>query len=148
MIPMDTVKTRLVTQTAQAGVVPYKGVLRTLSRIVKEEGLGPIYRSLTPRLVSVVPMIGIQVRRECFLVRESCPLFPQASCLPALCIHACHGSRQTAGLVDIFVQSTSERASYLSAFLDCAATESNSVAASWTDFSRLRSMYSKSLRDG
>lgn len=61
MIPMDTVKTRLVTQTVQAGVVPYKGVLRTLSRIVKEEGLGPIYRSLTPRLVSVVPMIGIQV---------------------------------------------------------------------------------------
>ncbi|CAM9453266.1 unnamed protein product, partial [Hapterophycus canaliculatus] len=60
MIPMDTVKTRLVTQTAQAGVVPYKGVLQTLSRIVKEEGLGPIYRSLTPRLVSVVPMIGIQ----------------------------------------------------------------------------------------
>lgn len=62
MIPMDTVKTRLVTQTVQAGVVPYKGVLRTLSRIIKEEGLGPIYRSLTPRLVSVVPMIGIQVR--------------------------------------------------------------------------------------
>ena len=62
MIPMDTVKTRLVTQTAQPGVVPYKGVLRTLSRIVKEEGVGPIYRSLTPRLVSVVPMIGIQVR--------------------------------------------------------------------------------------
>ena len=81
MIPMDTVKTRLVTQTAQAGVVPYKGVLRTLSRIVKEEGLGPIYRSLTPRLVSVVPMIGIQVRvGGCFLVRESCPLFPPASC--------------------------------------------------------------------
>lgn len=61
MIPMDTVKTRLVTQTAQAGVVPYKGVLGTLTRIVREEGLGPIYRSLTPRLVSVVPMIGIQV---------------------------------------------------------------------------------------
>eukprot|EP00903_Cladosiphon_okamuranus_P012134 g11383.t1 len=60
MIPMDTVKTRLVTQTAQAGVVPYKGVLQTLARIVKEEGIGPIYRSLTPRLVSVVPMIGIQ----------------------------------------------------------------------------------------
>lgn len=62
MIPMDTVKTRIVTQTAQAGVEPYKGVLRTLSRIIREEGVGPIYRSLTPRLVSVVPMIGIQVR--------------------------------------------------------------------------------------
>lgn len=62
MIPMDTVKTRLVTQTVEAGVVPYKGVLRTLSRIVSEEGIGSVYRSLTPRLVSVVPMIGIQVR--------------------------------------------------------------------------------------
>lgn len=62
MIPLDTVKTRLVTQTVQAGVVPYKGVLQTLSRVIREEGLGPIYRSLTPRLVSVVPMIGIQVR--------------------------------------------------------------------------------------
>ncbi len=65
MIPMDTVKTRLVTQTAQAGVVPYKGVVQTLTRIVKEEGIGPIYRSLTPRLVSVVPMIGIQVGYVC-----------------------------------------------------------------------------------
>lgn len=61
MIPMDTVKTRLVTQTDQPGVLPYKGVLQTLSRIIKEEGFRPIYRSLTPRLVSVVPMIGIQV---------------------------------------------------------------------------------------
>lgn len=61
MIPMDTVKTRLVTQTVQPGVVPYQGVLNTLSRIIKEEGFRPIYRSLTPRLVSVVPMIGIQV---------------------------------------------------------------------------------------
>lgn len=62
MIPMDTVKTRLVTQTVQAGVVPYRGVLDTLSRVVKEEGIGSLYRSLAPRLVSVVPMIGIQVR--------------------------------------------------------------------------------------
>lgn len=65
MIPMDTVKTRLVTQTVQAGVVPYKGVISTLTRIVREEGVGPIYRSLTPRLASVVPMIGIQVCRGC-----------------------------------------------------------------------------------
>lgn len=63
MIPMDTVKTRLVTQTAQAGIAPYQGVLGTLSRVINEEGFGALYRSLTPRLVSVVPMIGIQVRR-------------------------------------------------------------------------------------
>lgn len=61
MIPMDTVKTRIVTQTVDAGVAPYRGVLGTLARVVKEEGVGSIYRALTPRLVSVVPMIGIQV---------------------------------------------------------------------------------------
>lgn len=83
MIPMDTVKTRLVTQTAQAGVVPYKGVLGTLTRIVREEGLGPIYRSLTPRLVSVVPMIGIQVcanARSVVYVAVAPALFGACSC--------------------------------------------------------------------
>lgn len=67
MIPMDTVKTRLVTQTAQAGLVPYRGVLQTLVRVVREEGVGSMYRALTPRLVSVVPMIGIQVRLQLVL---------------------------------------------------------------------------------
>lgn len=61
MIPLDTVKTRLVTQAVQSGVAPYRGVLPTLVRIAREEGLAPLYRSLMPRLASVVPMIGIQV---------------------------------------------------------------------------------------
>eukprot|EP00752_Nemacystus_decipiens_P016757 g14995.t1 len=60
MIPLDTVLTRVVTQRVQAGVVPYKGVVGTLSRIVQEEGLRSMYSSLPLKLISVVPAIGIQ----------------------------------------------------------------------------------------
>ena len=62
MIPMDTIKTRLVTQSSvvAAGSVPYKGIIDCAIRIAKEEGVGVFYRGLPPRLVSVVPMIGIQ----------------------------------------------------------------------------------------
>lgn len=78
MIPIDTIKTRLVTQTgiAAAGNIPYKGIIDCAVRVAKEEGLVAFYRGLPPRLVSVVPMIGIQfgvyeamkkvmMRREC-----------------------------------------------------------------------------------
>lgn len=63
MIPMDTIKTRLVTQAAgnlAAGTIPYKGIVDCAIRVAKEEGIGTFYRGLPPRLVSVVPMIGIQ----------------------------------------------------------------------------------------
>jgi Mitochondrial carrier protein len=50
------------TQVATAGVVPYKGVIDCLRRSAKEEGVGALYKALVPRLASVVPMIGIQVR--------------------------------------------------------------------------------------
>jgi len=61
MIPLDTVKTRIVTQAANpmAGV-HYKGVLDCFTRVLREEGLKTFYAPLAPRLVSVVPMIGIQ----------------------------------------------------------------------------------------
>lgn len=62
MIPMDTVKTRLVIQGGQ-GVVEgaaYKGVRDCFYRIFKEEGALAFYRALPPRLGSVVPMIAIQ----------------------------------------------------------------------------------------
>lgn len=59
MIPMDTIKTRLVTQSS-ISTVKYKGILNCFSRMLREEGLGSFYNSLTPRLVSVVPMIGVQ----------------------------------------------------------------------------------------
>lgn len=60
MIPMDTIKTRLVTQATAAGVVPYKGIVDCAVRILREEGVKSFYLGLPPRLVSVVPLIGIQ----------------------------------------------------------------------------------------
>lgn len=63
MMPMDTIKTRLVTQTSAAAatnVVPYKGIVDCAVRIAKEEGFKTFYSGLAPRLLSVVPMIGIQ----------------------------------------------------------------------------------------
>jgi solute carrier family 25 S-adenosylmethionine transporter 26 len=59
MIPMDTIKTRLVCQRI-GSPNPYKGVADCFNRILREEGLAPLYRSLAPRLLSVVPMIAIQ----------------------------------------------------------------------------------------
>eukprot|EP00614_Pseudopedinella_elastica_P026977 CAMPEP_0172625618 /NCGR_PEP_ID=MMETSP1068-20121228/144882_1 /TAXON_ID=35684 /ORGANISM="Pseudopedinella elastica, Strain CCMP716" /LENGTH=363 /DNA_ID=CAMNT_0013434965 /DNA_START=45 /DNA_END=1136 /DNA_ORIENTATION=+ len=63
MIPMDTVKTRLTTQTAtlSGGGVKYRGIVQCFRTIVAEEGVGALYRALPPRLVSVVPMMGIQL---------------------------------------------------------------------------------------
>jgi hypothetical protein len=63
MIPMDTIKTRLVTQTSAAvtaATIPYKGILDCAVRVAREEGIKTFYRGLAPRLLSVVPMIGIQ----------------------------------------------------------------------------------------
>lgn len=59
MIPLDTVKTRLVTQVN--GPMAYKGMRDCFVRVMKEEGVWAFYRSLPPRLMSVVPMIAIQV---------------------------------------------------------------------------------------
>jgi Mitochondrial carrier protein len=62
MIPLDTIKTRLVTQSAHSALsgVAYKGIVDCAVRVAREEGVRALYRGLTPRLVSVVPMIGIQ----------------------------------------------------------------------------------------
>jgi Mitochondrial carrier protein len=38
----------------------YRGVRDCFYRILKEEGVGAFYRSLPPRLMSVVPMMAIQ----------------------------------------------------------------------------------------
>jgi solute carrier family 25 S-adenosylmethionine transporter 26 len=59
MIPLDTVKTRLVTQITKCPTA-YKGMRDCFFRVLREEGLGAFYVSLPPRLVSVVPMIAIQ----------------------------------------------------------------------------------------
>jgi solute carrier family 25 S-adenosylmethionine transporter 26 len=59
MIPMDTIKTRLVCQCATSKN-SYKGIMDCFYRVAKEEGIQAFYKSLPPRLVSVVPMIAIQ----------------------------------------------------------------------------------------
>lgn len=58
MIPLDTVKTRIVTQRSKFGA--YNGIWDCLIKIINEEGVGSLYRALPPRLLSVTPMIGIQ----------------------------------------------------------------------------------------
>lgn len=61
MIPLDTIKTRLVTQGGSAvGTRVYKGIIDCAVRVAREEGMSTFYRGLPPRLASVVPMIGIQ----------------------------------------------------------------------------------------
>jgi solute carrier family 25 S-adenosylmethionine transporter 26 len=61
MIPLDTIKTRIVTQAANPNMVrPYKNLFDCAMRVMREEGIGTFYKPLAPRLVSVVPMIGIQ----------------------------------------------------------------------------------------
>ena len=57
MIPMDTVKTRLVIQGGQSTMegVAYKGLRDCFCRVFKEEGILAFYRALPPRLGSVVP---------------------------------------------------------------------------------------------
>jgi len=57
MIPMDTVKTRLVTQNANG---QYAGIVDCARQVFQKEGAKAFYRGLPPRLLSVVPMIGIQ----------------------------------------------------------------------------------------
>jgi len=61
MITMDTIKTRLVTQGGRAAVGKvYGGIVDCAKTVMREEGVGAFYRGLPPRLLSVVPMIGIQ----------------------------------------------------------------------------------------
>ena len=62
MIPVDTVKTRLVVQSSAKVLSDkaYKGIVDCAVRIAREEGVKTFYRGLAPRLISVVPMIGIQ----------------------------------------------------------------------------------------
>ena len=57
MIPIDTVKTRIVMSQRGGDTL---GVIGTLQSILKNEGVFALYKALPPRLLSVVPMIGIQ----------------------------------------------------------------------------------------
>mmetsp|Transcript_11135 Transcript_11135/g.17420 ORF Transcript_11135/g.17420 Transcript_11135/m.17420 type:complete len:398 (-) Transcript_11135:152-1345(-) len=75
MIPLDTVKTRIVTQpSASADFVPYRNMVDCFTRVFREEGLGAFYTALPPRLASVVPMIGIQFQLYEAMKRVLVPL--------------------------------------------------------------------------
>ena len=64
MMPLDCIKTRLTTQAGQKGaataVAPYLGLRNAAVRMIREEGPASLYRGLTPRLASVVPMVALQ----------------------------------------------------------------------------------------
>jgi solute carrier family 25 S-adenosylmethionine transporter 26 len=60
MIPVDTIKTRIVTQHPDDEHVYTGGVVDTFFKILDAEGMRAFYRALPPRLLAVVPMIGIQ----------------------------------------------------------------------------------------
>jgi len=59
MIPMDTVKTRIVMQKGEEAPL-YSGIFDCLTKTINDEGIGALYRALPPRLMAVMPMIGIQ----------------------------------------------------------------------------------------
>jgi len=79
MIPMDTVKTRLVTMGS--GGVQYKGIVDCARTVFREEGLSAFYKGLPPRLLSVVPMIGIQF--GCYEFMKKLILHQRAELTPA-----------------------------------------------------------------
>ena len=62
MNPIDTIKTRLVMPQSEEGMSQqrYLGILDCFRQIYQAEGVEAFYRSLPPRLLSVVPMIGLQ----------------------------------------------------------------------------------------
>ena len=64
LMPLDTIKTKLVTQAARQGAsaaaAPYLGIHDAANRIIQEEGPAALYRGLSPRLASVVPFVALQ----------------------------------------------------------------------------------------
>jgi hypothetical protein len=56
--PLDVIKTRLQA-TPPPGVLPYKGWLPTVKRIVAEEGAGALFKGIGPRSIIIAPLFGI-----------------------------------------------------------------------------------------
>jgi solute carrier family 25 citrate transporter 1 len=54
--PLDVVKTRMQKQVIQEGKTPkYTGLVQSCSVIAKEEGVGALWKGLTPRLMRIMP---------------------------------------------------------------------------------------------
>ena len=60
MIPIDTIKTRLVMDGMNGSDKAYSGMIDCFRKMISEEGWQSLYKALTPRLLAVMPMIGIQ----------------------------------------------------------------------------------------
>ena len=60
MIPVDTIKTRLVMDGLGEDARAYSGMIDCCRKMISDEGWRSLYRALTPRLLAVTPMIGIQ----------------------------------------------------------------------------------------
>ncbi|KAJ1634855.1 mitochondrial carrier domain-containing protein [Pavlovales sp. CCMP2436] len=59
LTPFDVAKTRLMTQTAEAGVQPYKGAFSTIARVAKEEGPSALMSGVVPRVLYLAPLASI-----------------------------------------------------------------------------------------
>jgi hypothetical protein len=49
------------TISAAGAALRYTGIVQCLRLVAQEEGVGALYRALPPRLISVVPMMGVQL---------------------------------------------------------------------------------------
>jgi len=58
LTPMDVAKTRLMTQSS-ADAVQYSGVFNTLGRVLREEGVGALFRGVLPRTIYLAPLAAI-----------------------------------------------------------------------------------------
>jgi solute carrier family 25 S-adenosylmethionine transporter 26 len=52
-------KTRLMTQTAEEGVEPYKGAFGTIARVAREEGPAALMAGVVPRVLYLAPLASI-----------------------------------------------------------------------------------------
>jgi solute carrier family 25 citrate transporter 1 len=53
--PFDVVKTRLMAQNREGGVLKYKGMIHAIRTIYAEEGLRALWKGLLPRLMRIPP---------------------------------------------------------------------------------------------
>ena len=60
MTPIDVVKTRLMTQAAVVGAVPYTGVVDCVSTMLRTEGPGIFLAGIRPRMAYMGPLWALQ----------------------------------------------------------------------------------------
>ena len=58
--PIDVVKTRLMTQAAVVGAVPYTGVVDCVSTMLRTEGPGIFLAGIRPRMAYMGPLWALQ----------------------------------------------------------------------------------------